>query len=65
MTETNTRDGLTLLFAALAVLVPTCILLVIAICGGDVPRGAEIVLFAIPGALLAGFAVTGAKLFGR
>lgn len=65
MTETNTRDGLTLLFAALAVLVPTCLLLVVAICGGGVPQGAEIALFAIPAALMAGCAVTGAKLFSR
>ena len=65
MTETNTRDGLALAFAALGVLVPTCFLLVIALCGGDVPRGSEIALFAIPGALLAGFFATGAKLFSR
>jgi len=65
MTETNTRDLLTLVFAGLGVLVPTCVLLVIAICGGDVPRGREPALFAIPGALLAGFVATGARLFGR
>lgn len=65
MTETNTRDGLALAFAALGVLVPTCFLLVIAISGGDVPRGSEFALFAVPAALLVGFLATGVKLFGR
>lgn len=65
MTETNTRDALSLAFAAVATLVPTGILLVIALLGGAAPEGAEIALFALPVAFLVAAAAIFARLAHR
>jgi hypothetical protein len=66
MTETDTRDVLSLAFAAVAVLVPIALLGAIAVVGSfSTPHGLAILMFAIPAVLLGAVLAVGAGLTRR
>ena len=64
MTETDTRDLVTLLFVAAATLLPIGLLAAIAGVGGT-PHGAAIAWFALPTAFLVAALALGARLTAR